>query len=97
VASLAITKRARLTEAPNSLSEVVQELHQFFVPILSQIYETGLVFSTLIRHKVLSPNVPSGAETSDGVCSEPGYELGFHVWGKAWGKLWKIEYPLYYL
>ena len=34
---VAFLKRARLTEAPNSLSEVVEELHQFFVPILSQI------------------------------------------------------------
>ncbi len=32
---VAFLKRARLTEAPNSLSEVVEELHQFFVPILS--------------------------------------------------------------
>jgi len=33
---VAFLKRARLTEVPNSLSEVVEELHQFFVPILSQ-------------------------------------------------------------
>jgi hypothetical protein len=33
---IAFLKRARLTEAPNSLSEVVEELHHFFVTILSQ-------------------------------------------------------------
>jgi len=33
---VAFLKRARLTEVPNSLPEVVEELHQFFVPILSQ-------------------------------------------------------------
>ena len=32
----AFLKRARLTDAPHSLSEVVEELHQFFATILSQ-------------------------------------------------------------
>jgi hypothetical protein len=32
----AFLKRARLTEAPRSLSEVVEELHKFFATILSQ-------------------------------------------------------------
>jgi hypothetical protein len=33
----AFLKRARLTEAPRSLSEVVEELHKFFATILSQV------------------------------------------------------------
>jgi Nucleotidyl transferase AbiEii toxin, Type IV TA system len=37
----AFLKRARLTEAPRSLSEVVEELHRFFATILSQFQETG--------------------------------------------------------
>ena len=33
----AFLKRARLTEAPNNLSEVVKELQEFFATILSQV------------------------------------------------------------
>ena len=33
----AFLKRARLTEAPRSLSEVVKELQEFFATILSQV------------------------------------------------------------
>lgn len=34
---IAFLKRARLTEAPRSLSDVVEELHKFFATILSQL------------------------------------------------------------
>ena len=33
----AFLKRARLTEAPNNLSEVVKELQEFFATILSRV------------------------------------------------------------
>jgi hypothetical protein len=33
----AFLKRARLTEAPNNLFEVVKELQEFFATILSQV------------------------------------------------------------